>query len=77
VAGPLGCAVSRRVEVRADRHALLLTQDPAQFIAMQRRLTVANVGEPSPPRALHALFGTHPTPVERITLARAVPRAPG
>lgn len=71
VAGPLGCAVSRRVEVRADRHALRLTQDPAQFVAMQRRLTVVNVGEPRPPRALHFLFGTHPAPVERIALARA------
>lgn len=70
LAGPVGCAVSRRVEARADRHALVLTADPAQFIAMQRRLTIANVGEPSPPRALHTLFGTHPTPTTRIALAR-------
>ncbi|WUH93948.1 M48 family metalloprotease [Streptomyces sp. NBC_00433] len=76
LAGPLGCAVSRRVEVRADRHALRLTADPGQFIAMQRRLTVANVAEPSPPPALHLLFGTHPTPAERIALARAF-RTPG
>ncbi|WP_329179697.1 M48 family metalloprotease [Streptomyces sp. NBC_01477] len=69
--GPLGCAISRRVERRADRHALALTGDPAEFIAMQRRLTVANVGEPAPPRVLHVLFGTHPTPAERIALARA------
>lgn len=70
LAGPLGCAVSRRVELRADRHALALTADPAGFIAMQRRLTVANVAEPSPPRPLHLLLGTHPTPTTRITLAR-------
>lgn len=73
VAGPLGCAVSRRVERRADRHALELTGEPAEFIAMQRRLTVANVGEPVPPRPLHLLFGTHPTPAERIALARTWP----
>jgi STE24 endopeptidase len=70
LAGPLTCAVSRRVERRADRHALDLTADPAEFVAMQRRLTVANVAEPAPPRALHVLFGTHPTPAERIALAR-------
>ncbi|MFF7193637.1 M48 family metalloprotease [Streptomyces sp. NPDC008079] len=71
VAGPLGCAVSRGVERRADRHALELTADPAEFIAMQRRLTVANIGDPDPPRALHLMFGTHPTPAERIAAARA------
>ncbi|SFE96899.1 STE24 endopeptidase [Actinacidiphila alni] len=76
VAAPLGAAVSRRVERRADRHALELTADPAGFIAMQRRLTVVNVGEPSPPRALHLLFGTHPAPAERIAAARAW-RVPG
>lgn len=70
LAGPAGCAVSRRVELRADRYALALTGDPAEFIAMQRRLTVANVAEPSPPGVLHMLFGTHPTPTERIALAR-------
>lgn len=75
-AGPLTCAASRRMERRADRHALELTRDPDAFIAMQRRLTVANVADPSPPRALHVLFGTHPTAVQRIASARefSVPR---
>lgn len=71
VAGPAACAVSRRIERRADRHALELTGDPKEFIAMQHRLTVANVSDPAPPRLLHVLFGTHPTPVERIAAARA------
>jgi Zn-dependent protease with chaperone function len=70
VAGPPGCALSRRVEARADRHALALTAAPDEFIAMQRRLTVTNVAEPEPPRVLHLLFGTHPTPATRIALAR-------
>lgn len=77
LAAPLGCAVSRGVERRADRHALELTADPAEFIAMQRRLTVANIGDPDPPRALHLLFGTHPTPAERIAAARAWQRPSG
>ncbi|MEU6170619.1 M48 family metalloprotease [Streptantibioticus parmotrematis] len=70
LAGPFTCAVSRRVERRADLHALRLTGDAPEFIAMQRRLTVANVGDPDPPRALHLLFGTHPTAVQRIAAAR-------
>ncbi|PWI43364.1 M48 family metalloprotease [Streptomyces sp. ICBB 8177] len=70
LAGPFTCAVSRRVERRADLHALRLTGDAPEFIAMQRRLTVANVADPDPPRALHLLFGTHPTAVQRIAAAR-------
>jgi STE24 endopeptidase len=76
LAGPFGCALSRRVERRADLHALRVTGDPQAFIAMQRRLTVANVGDPAPPRTLHVLFGTHPTAVERIAAARAYASAP-
>jgi STE24 endopeptidase len=68
--GPVGCALSRRVERGADIHALRLTGDPDAFVRMQRRLTVANVADPAPPRLLHVLFGTHPTPVERIAAAR-------
>jgi STE24 endopeptidase len=67
---PSGCALSRRIERRADRYALELTRDPGQFIRMQRRLTAVNVLDPDPPRLLHALFGTHPTPVQRIAAAR-------
>ena len=37
---------------------------------MQRRLTVANVADPAPPRLLHALLSTHPTPASRIASAR-------
>lgn len=71
LAGPFGAALSRRVESRADAHALRLTSDPAHFIAMQRRLTTTNVAEPAPPRPLHLLWGTHPTPAARIALARS------
>lgn len=76
-AGPFGCALSRRVERRADTHALELTGDAERFIAMQRRLTVTNVSDPDPPRLLHVLFGTHPTAVQRIAAARAFAAAAG
>ncbi|WP_030266618.1 M48 family metalloprotease [Streptomyces sp. NRRL B-24484] len=69
--GPLQAAASRRIEARADRHALELTDDPEQFIAMQRRLAVANVSDVDPPRPLVLLFGTHPSATRRIAAARA------
>jgi len=71
LAGPLQCAVSRRVEARADRHALDATGDPDAFIAMQRDLAVANVADPHPPRWLRVLFSTHPSAAERVAAARA------
>jgi STE24 endopeptidase len=64
-----GNHVSRRVEARADAYALRLTDDPAGFIALERRLVTQNLSDPDPPGALHALFGTHPKPVDRIGFA--------
>ncbi len=75
--GPPACAVSRRAERRADGYALRLTGDPEHFVAMQRRLTVSNVGDPNPPRLLHVLFGTHPTAAQRIAAAREFARGAG
>jgi STE24 endopeptidase len=75
----LGCAsnvLSRQVEARADAFSLRLTQDPAAFIGLERRLSVKNVGEPDPPRLYQLLFGTHPTTVERIGLGEAYARQP-
>jgi len=71
LAAPFGRALSRRVEHRADLHALNLTEAPAEFIAMQRRLTLTNVSDPTPPRLLHLLLSTHPTPSSRLATARA------
>jgi STE24 endopeptidase len=65
----LGCAsnvLSRKVEASADSFALELTRDPADFIGFQRRIAIQNVADPDPPRLYQALFGTHPTPLERI-----------
>ncbi|MFE7559358.1 M48 family metalloprotease [Kitasatospora sp. NPDC057500] len=71
LSGPVQCAVSRTVETRADRHALELTGDPEQFIAMQRRLALTNVSDVDPPRVLELLFATHPSATRRIAAARA------
>lgn len=69
--GPAQAAVSRRIEARADQHALDLTRDPEQFIAMQRRLALTNVADVDPPRLLELLFATHPSTARRIAAARA------
>jgi STE24 endopeptidase len=71
LAGPAQAFVSRRVEARADRHALQLTDDPAGFEAMQGRLSLVNLGDPDPNPVEQFLFGSHPTAVERMALARA------
>lgn len=72
--GPLGAALSRRIEARADAHALALTDDPVTFEAMEARLSVTNLADPAPPRLEHVLFASHPTTVERMAAARAYAR---
>jgi STE24 endopeptidase len=64
-----GNAMSRAIERRADTYALDLTQDSAALIGLQRRLATDNVADPDPPGWVQALFGTHPTTVERIGAA--------
>ncbi|WP_229073811.1 M48 family metallopeptidase [Actinoplanes sp. DH11] len=75
VAGPAQAFVSRRVEARADTHALDLTGDPATFEAMQRRLGTVNLSDPDPPHWEHAMFASHPSTVQRMAAARAYARA--
>jgi STE24 endopeptidase len=74
VAGPAQAFVSRRVEARADEHALILTGDPATFEAMQRRLGTVNLSDPDPPTWEHLMFASHPSTVERMAAARAFAR---
>jgi STE24 endopeptidase len=70
VAGPVQNLVSRRVETRADVHALDVTRDPATFVQMQHNLAVTAYSDPDPPALLFALFASHPTSPQRIALAR-------
>jgi STE24 endopeptidase len=74
VAGPAQAFVTRRIEARADAHALVLTGDPDTFETMQRRLGTVNLSDPDPPAWEHLLFGSHPSTVERIAAARAYAR---
>lgn len=77
VSGPVQVLVSRRIEARADVHALDLTRDPQTFIEMQRRLSVTNLSDPDPPPLVFGLFATHPTGPQRIGLARDWARLEG
>jgi STE24 endopeptidase len=68
---PLQNLISRRVEARADAHALALTRDAATFEAMEGRLSLANLSDVDPNPFEYAMFATHPSTVERIAAARA------
>ncbi|MCI0686896.1 MAG: M48 family metalloprotease, partial [Sporichthyaceae bacterium] len=71
---PLQSLVSRRIEARADGHALTLTDDPATIEIMERRLATTNLSDVDPPRWEHLMFASHPSTVERIAAARAYAR---
>jgi STE24 endopeptidase len=73
--GPAQGFVSRKVESRADAHALELTGDPATYETMMTRLATVNLSDPDPNPIEHMLTGSHPTAVQRIAMARAWARA--
>jgi STE24 endopeptidase len=70
LATPLELLVSRRIEARADVHALDLVRDPTGQISMQHRLAVTNLTDLDPNPIVYGLFASHPTPPERIAIAR-------
>ena len=68
---PLGLALSRHHERRADRFALELTGNPAAFISAMRRLGAQNLAEEHPSRLVQWLFHSHPPMAERLASARS------
>jgi len=74
VGGPAQAFVSRRIEARADAHALELTGDAATFEDMQRRLGTVNLSDPDPPAWEYWMSASHPSTVERMAAARAYAR---
>ncbi|MFL6156772.1 MAG: M48 family metalloprotease [Marmoricola sp.] len=67
---PVENTISRAVEARADRASLQVTRDPATFEAMQRELALRSLADPTPPRLSQLWFGSHPTVLQRIGMAR-------
>lgn len=74
VSQPAANAWSRAIEARADAFALRVTQQPGAGIALERRLTIQNLSRPQPPAITQFVFGTHPTPMQRIGMAVTVRR---
>ena len=68
---PIGNAMSRAQERRADRFALRLTGNPAAFVTAMRRLSQQNLAEERPSRLARWLFYSHPPMRERIEAAQA------
>lgn len=66
-----GNQLSREVEASADAFALRVTGDPEALIDLQVVLARRNLPDVDPPALARALFGTHPTTLERIGSARA------
>lgn len=70
VVSPAQNTISRALEARADRASLHATGDTAAFVNLQRRLAVTSLADPTPPAWSQFWFGSHPTALERVGLAR-------
>jgi STE24 endopeptidase len=70
LAAPVQNGVSRQIETRSDVDALKATGDPVAFVEMQRTLNLRALADPTPPGWAHLWFGSHPTVLERVAVAR-------
>ena len=68
---PVQNGISRTIELRADVEALRVTGDPEAFEALQRRLALRSLADPTPPAWSQWWFGSHPTLLVRVALARS------
>lgn len=68
---PVGNALSRAQERRADQYALRLTGNPAAFVTAMKRLAHQNLAEDRPSALARWLFYSHPPMRERIAAAEA------
>lgn len=66
---PVQAALSRRMEVRADRYALELTQNPRALVQSFQKLARANPGDVAPPPLVEVLSHSHPSIIRRIRAA--------
>jgi len=69
---PVQNTISRQIETRADVVALTTTRDEASFVALQKRLAISALADPTPPAWSQFVFGSHPTALQRIALAGRV-----
>ncbi len=69
LSSPVNNGLSRLIETRADVDSLQTTRNPAAFIDMQRELALHSLSD-QPPAWSQFWFGSHPTTLERIAIAR-------
>ena len=69
---PISNAFSRRLERRADRFALGLTDNPAAFVSTMTRLGRLNLAEFEPHPVIEFLLYSHPSISGRIRMAREI-----
>jgi STE24 endopeptidase len=67
---PLGNAVSRWREVKADRYALRVTGNGPAFASAMTRLANQNLAEVDPEPWVEWLLYSHPSLASRIAMAR-------
>ncbi len=72
LASPVQNTISRAVEARADRASLEATGDYHGFEQMQLQLATRSLSDADPPRLSQFWFGSHPTTLQRIGMARAL-----
>ncbi|WP_296604947.1 M48 family metallopeptidase [Nocardioides sp.] len=70
LASPVENGISREIETRADVDALETTHDPDAFIGVQRQLALHSQADLTPPAWAQFWFGSHPTTMTRIAIAR-------
>jgi len=74
LASPVQNTVSRAIEARADRASLEATHDYEGFQTMQVHLASRSLSDADPPGWSQLWFGSHPTTLQRVGLARALER---
>ena len=67
---PVQNTISRQIETRADVTALRTTKDAGAFVDLQRQLAISSLQDPAPASWSQFWFGSHPTALQRIALAR-------
>ncbi|MCW2868618.1 MAG: family peptidase [Marmoricola sp.] len=72
LASPVENTISRAIEARADRASLEATGDRRGFERVQAALATRSLADPQPPGWSQFWFGSHPTALERVGLARGL-----
>jgi STE24 endopeptidase len=67
---PIGHALSRAHERRADRYALEMTGNAEAFVSAMKRLAAQNLAEEQPSRLVELLLHSHPSTGARIAAAQ-------